>query len=470
MLSLISICQSPQEASSETRTLNDMNQHLVGLLPTTWVYYISSTGNFGPVAMQMERRHHTMSQNVLETLKERGFIAQVTDEDVIRRWLGEGGITFYIGYDNTARSLHAGSLVPIMAMMHLQRSGHRPITLVGGGTTMVGDPSGKTEMRQMLDEETIRANGRAIHAQLNRYLHFDEGQGISVDNADWLLDLNYVTFLREIGRHFSVNRMLAAEAYKLRLERGLSFIEFNYQLLQAYDFLHLFRTYNCTMQMGGDDQWGNILAGVDLIRRVEGEEAHAMTFPLLTTASGAKMGKTAAGAVWLDAELFKPYDYYQYWINCDDRDVGKFLKLFTFLPMDEVARLSALQGAELREAKRILAYEATKITHGAEEAERAHVAAQAAFSSGGDLSAMPTTTIAANRLREGVPVIEVFVETGLAQSRREARRTMEQGGVYVNDQRVQDSEALLTESDVTDDGILLRAGKKKYHRLLATDS
>jgi tyrosyl-tRNA synthetase len=411
-----------------------------------------------------------MSQNVFDALKERGFISQATDEDAIRRWLGEREITFYIGYDNTASSLHAGSLVPIMAMMHLQSAGHRPIALVGGGTTMVGDPSGKTEMRQMLTEQTIRANGRAIHAQLNRYLHFDEGQAISVDNADWLLSLNYVTFLRDIGRHFSVNRMLAAEAYKLRLERGLSFIEFNYQVLQAYDFLHLFRTYNCTMQMGGDDQWGNIVAGVDLIRRVEGEEAHAITFPLLTTASGAKMGKTATGAVWLDTQLFSPYDFYQYWINCDDRDVERFLKLFTFRPMDEITRLSALQGAELREAKRILAHEATKITHGAEEAESAQAAAQAAFASGGDLNAMPTTMIPASRLREGVSVVEAFVEVGLSQSRREARRMMEQGGVYVNDQRLQDPETLLTESHVTTDGILLRAGKKKYHRLLVTDA
>ena len=411
-----------------------------------------------------------MTKNVFDVLKERGFIAQATDEDAIRRWLSGQGITFYIGYDNTALSLHAGSLVPTMAMMHLQRAGHRPIALVGGGTTMVGDPSGRTELRQLLDEETIRANGRAIHSQLNRYLHFDAGQAISVDNADWLLDLNYIAFLREIGRHFSVNRMLAAEAYQLRLERGLSFIEFNYQLLQAYDFLHLFRTYNCTMQMGGDDQWGNILAGVDLIRRVEGKEAHAMTFPLLTTASGAKMGKTAAGAVWLDAELFSPYSFYQYWVNCDDRDVERFLKLFTFLPMDEIACLSALQGADLREAKQVLAYEATKITHGLEEAERAQAAAHAAFNRDGDPDAIPTTALPAGRLREGVAVLEVFVEVGLAPSRREARRMMEQGGVYVNDQRIQDPEALLTESDITAEGILLRAGKKKHRRLLISDA
>lgn len=407
-----------------------------------------------------------MSQNAFDVLNERGFIAQASDEAGIRRSLDEGSITFYIGFDSTATSLHAGSLVPIMAMMNLQRAGHRPIALVGGGTTMVGDPSGKTEMRQMLDEETIRANGRAIHAQLNRYLHFDKGQAISLDNADWLLDLNYITFLRDIGRHFSVNRMLTAEAYRQRLERGLSFIEFNYQLLQAYDFLHLFRTYHCTMQMGGDDQWGNILAGVDLIRRVEGQEAFAMTFPLLTTASGTKMGKSAEGAVWLDASLRSPYEFYQYWVNCDDRDVEKFLKMFTFLPLDEIARLGALQGAELREAKQVLAFEATQITHGREEAERAHAAAQAAFSDGGDLSGMPATSIPASRLQAGLGVVEIFTEVGLTPSRNEARRLLKQGGLYVNDQRVSDPEALLGENDLTDDGILLRAGKKKYHRLL----
>jgi tyrosyl-tRNA synthetase len=406
-----------------------------------------------------------MSENVYDVLKERGFIAQASDEEAVREMLGGDPVTFYIGYDSTATSLHAGSLVPIMAMVHLQRAGHRPIAIVGGGTTMVGDPSGKTEMRKLLSEENIRANGRAIHAQINRYLHFDQGQALALDNADWLLPLNYVQFLREIGVHFSVNRMLAAEAYKQRLEKGLSFIEFNYQLLQAYDYLELYRQHGCTMQMGGDDQWGNILAGVDLIRRVEGATVQALTFPLLTTASGAKMGKSATGAVWLDADMLSPYDFYQYWINCDDLDVGKFLKLFTLLPLDEVRRLSALQGSDIRQAKRILAFEATRITHGPEAAQQARAAAEAAFGPGGDLDAMPSTVISAGRLAAGVSPVELFAEVGLTRSRGEARRLFKQGGMYVNDQRVGDLEQLLTESDLTPDGILLRAGKKKYHRL-----
>ena len=297
-------------------------------------------------------------------------------------------------------------------------------------------------------------------------MHFDQGQAIAENNADWLLELNYIKFLREIGRHFSVNRMLAAEAYKQRLEKGLSFIEFNYQLLQAYDYLILYRRYGCTMQMGGDDQWGNLLAGADLIRRIEEATVHAMTYPLLTTASGAKMGKTASGAVWLDAAKLSPYDYYQYWVNCDDRDVEKLLKIFTFLPLDEIGRLSALKDAELREAKRILAYEATVITHGEAEARAAEQAARAAFAEGGDLSAMPATTLSRARLEGGLGVLEIFAEVGLTKSRGEARRLVEQGGVYVNDKRIDQPETVLTLTDVTSDGILLRAGKKKYHRLV----
>ncbi len=407
-----------------------------------------------------------MTQNVFDTLQERGFMAQSTDEEAIRSLLSDGDVIFYIGYDSTANSLHVGNLVTIMAMMHMQRAGHKPIALIGGGTTMVGDPSGKTEMRQMLSEAAIRANGQALQAQLSRYLNVDGREATYVNNADWLLKLNYIEFLRDIGRHFSVNRMLTAEAYRQRLERGLSFIEFNYQLLQAYDYLELYRQYGCILQMGGDDQWGNLLAGVDLIRRVEGATVHAMTYPLLTTASGAKMGKTAAGAVWLDAEKFKPYDFYQYWINCDDRDVEKLLKTFTFLPLDEISRLSALQGAELRAAKKVLAFEATKITHGEAAARAAQKAAQAAFSGGGDLSAMPATTIPRNRLQAGIGVLEIFAETGLTQSRGAARRMVQQGGVYVNNRRVTQIEATLSPADLTADGILLRAGKKKYHRLI----
>ena len=407
-----------------------------------------------------------MSDNIFDILQQRGFIAQATDEAALRQKLAEETVTFYIGFDSTADSLHAGSLVTIMAMMHLQQAGHRPIGLVGGGTTMVGDPSGKTEMRQMLSVETIQTYGHKIHSQLNHYLDFGGGRAIAENNDKWLLDLNYITFLRDIGRHFSVNRMLAAEAYKQRLERGLSFIEFNYQLLQAYDYLELYRRYGCTLQMGGDDQWGNILAGVDLIRRVEGVTVHAVTYPLLTSASGAKMGKTAKGAVWLDRAKLSPYDYYQYWINCDDRDVEKLLKIFTFLPLDEIKRLGALEGAELREAKQILAHEATTITHGEAEALAAAKAAQAAFSSQGDLSAMPTTTISQDRLVAGLGVLEIFAEVGLTKSRGEARRLVQQGGVYVNDARVTEVEAALSPTDVMDEGIMLRAGKKKYHRLV----
>ncbi len=412
-----------------------------------------------------------MSGNVYDELKERGFVAQVSDEEAVRKMLGGGPATFYIGFDSTATSLHAGSLVPIMAMVHLRRAGHRAIAVVGGGTTMVGDPSGRTELRQMLDEATIRAQGQAILIQLSRYLHFDGQSAIAVDNADWLLPLPYIGFLRDIGRHFSVNRMLAAEAYKLRLEKGLSFIEFNYQLLQAYDYLTLYRKYGCTLQMGGDDQWGNILAGIDLIRRVEGGAAEALTFPLLTTATGAKMGKTAQGAVWLDGGQFSPYDFYQYWVNCDDRDVGRFLRIFTLLPLDEVRRLECLKDAGLNEAKRVLAYEATKITHGELEADKARKAAGAAFGgpsgASGDLADLPTTAVPRARLEAGVPPAGLFTEVGLTPSRKEAKRMIEQGGLYVNDVRVDSTERLITVRDLGPGGdLLLKAGKKKVHRIV----
>jgi tyrosyl-tRNA synthetase len=423
-----------------------------------------------------------VSGNVYDEIKERGFVAQASDEDAVRKMLDTERITFYVGFDSTATSLHAGSLVPIMAMVHLRRAGHRAIAVVGSGTTMVGDPSGKTEMRQMLDEATIRAQGQAILLQLARYLHFDGANAIAVDNADWLLPLHYIPFLRDIGRHFSVNRMLAAEAYKLRLEKGLSFIEFNYQLLQAYDFLTLYRKFHCTLQMGGDDQWGNILAGVDLIRRVEGGMAQALTFPLLTTATGAKMGKTAQGAVWLDADQFSAYDFYQYWVNCDDRDVGRFLRIFTLLPLDEIRRLEGLKDSGINEAKRILAFEATKITHGELEAEKARQAAAAAFGSkgsgggaeggdtGGDIAALPTTAVPRSRLETGIAPAGLFTEVGLTPSRKEAKRMIEQGGLYVNDERIDSIERLLTLKDLGPDGdMLLKAGKKKIHRVVAAD-
>jgi len=401
--------------------------------------------------------------NVYDTLFERGFIAQVTDEDAVRKQLSQTQITFYIGYDPTADSLHVGHLVTIMAMMHMQQAGHRPIMLIGGGTAMIGDPSGKTELRQMLSAENIQTNADALQHQSQYFL---EDNAIYVNNADWLLGLNYISFLRNIGRHFSVNRMLAAEGYKQRWERGLNFIELNYQILQAYDFLELYRRHGCVLQMGGDDQWSNLLAGVDLIRREESVTVQAMTYPLLTTAAGVKMGKTVGGAVWLSPERFKPYDYYQYWVNCDDRDVGKLLKTFTFLPMDEIRKLEKLEGAELRQAKQILAFEATKIVHGEASARAAQKAAKAAFSGTGDLSALPTTKIASARLEAGIGVLEIFTEVGLTKSRGEARRMLQQGGIYVNDARVSVVEALIDSSNLTADGILLRAGKKRYRRLI----
>ncbi|MBM3310697.1 MAG: tyrosine--tRNA ligase [Candidatus Aminicenantes bacterium] len=409
-----------------------------------------------------------MSGHIYDELRERGFIAQVSDEAAVRKMLGGKPATFYIGFDSTASSLHAGSLVPIMAMVHLRRAGHRAIALIGGGTTMVGDPSGKTEMRPLIEEETIRAQGEAIRGQLDRYLKFDGQGALALNNADWLLPLSYIQFLRDIGRHFSVNRMLAAEAYRVRLEKGLSFLEFNYQLLQAYDYLVLFRRYRCTLQMGGDDQWGNILAGVDLIRRVEGAAAEAMTFPLLETAAGAKMGKTAQGAVWLDGSLFGPYDFFQYWVNADDRDVGRFLRLFTLLPLAEIRRLEALGGRELNEAKRVLAYEATKLAHGEEAARDARAAAAAAFGGAGekDADSLPTTRISQARLEAGIPPAELFVEVGLTSSRGEAKRLIKQGGLYLNDERVDSLERLVTLKDVGGEGLLLKAGKKKIRRIL----
>jgi tyrosyl-tRNA synthetase len=406
--------------------------------------------------------------SIYDELKERGFIAQVSDEAAVRRKLDQERTAFYIGFDSTASSLHAGSLVPIMAMVHLRRAGHTAIALTGGGTTMVGDPSGKSEMRQMLAEARIREFGLAIRDQLDRYLRFDQPGAVSLDNAAWLKPLNYIEFLRDIGRHFSVNRMLAAEAYKLRLEKGLSFIEFNYQLLQAYDYLVLYRTQKCTMQMGGDDQWGNILAGVDLIRRVEGATVEALTFPLLTTASGAKMGKTAQGAVWLDASLFSPYQYFQYWVDCDDRDVGRFLRLYTLLPLDEIRRLEALRDREINEAKRILATEATRLTHGENAAAEARSAAAAAFGGAGekDVESLPTTTVPRARLEAGVKAAELFAEVGLVPSRGEAKRLIQQGGLYVNDERVDGLDRLISLADAGPDGILLKTGKKKIHRIV----
>ena len=378
-----------------------------------------------------------------------------------------GPVTCYIGFDPTAESLHVGNLIPIMALVHVQQAGHRPIAVLGRGTAMVGDPSGRTELRRMLSGGVIRQNADKVRNQLRRFLDLDGGRALAVDNADWLLDLKYIDFLRDIGRHFSVNRMLAAEAYKIRMETGLSFLEFNYQILQAYDFLMLYRDYGCALQMGGDDQWGNILAGTDLVRRIEGADVHAATFPLITTSGGQKMGKTAAGAVWLDADMVDPYEFYQYWINTDDLDVERFLGLYTQLPMDEVRRLGRLEGADLRVAKETLAHETTKITHGEDAAGAAQQASRAAFGGGADLSSIPSSKVPRSRIREGIPALDLFVQTGLATSKSEARRLIRQGGAYVNGQRIDSEDEVLSPGHLRDDALMLRAGKKKVHRVVA---
>jgi len=406
-------------------------------------------------------------EHVFDALQARGFVQQVTHPEVLRQRLSTERMTFYIGYDPTAQSLHIGNLLTIMAMVHMQRAGHRPLVIVGGGTAMVGDPSGKTEMRQMLSQDTIAQNAQALRAQLQRYLSLaGENGAIVVNNADWLAELKYIDFLRDIGRHFSVNRMLTFEAYKQRMETGLSFLEFNYQLLQAYDFLVLFQRYGCVLQMGGDDQWGNMVAGVDLIRRVADGEAFALTFPLLTTASGQKMGKTAAGAVWLDTALTSPYEFYQFWINVDDRDVQRFLNYYTLLPLAEITRLGTLQGAALRQAKEVLAFEVTALTHGVDAARAAQNAAHALFDGEGELAGVPETAMPQMRLAAGVPVVDLFVETGLAASKSAARRLIQQGGASLNGVRLANLEAVVTSADLHDGALLLRAGKKHYHRVV----
>ncbi len=406
-------------------------------------------------------------ENVFETLQARGFIQQVTHPEDIQARLQQGPVTFYIGFDPTASSFHIGNLLPIMAMVHMQRAGHRPIAILGGGTAMVGDPSGRTELRQLMTRETIEENARALRTQLERYLAFEgDNSAMLINNGDWLFDLRYIDFLRDIGRYFSVNRMLTFEAYKQRMETGLSFLEFNYQLLQAYDFLVLRQRYGCILQMGGDDQWGNMVAGADLIRRVEQTDAFAITFPLLATASGQKMGKTADGAIWLDAERTTPYAFYQYWINVDDRDVKRFLRFYTLLSLEDLARFDAMEGAELREAKRTLAFEATALTHGEAAAREAEQAAQAMFGDGGDVSGMPETVVPQDRFLAGVSAIDLLVETGLAASKGAARRLIQQGGASLNGTRLDTVEATVTSTDVQNGALILRAGKKRYHRVV----
>lgn len=404
--------------------------------------------------------------NVYDVLKERGFIAQVTHEEKIREFLGKDRITFYIGFDPTADSLHVGHFLQLIVMSHMQKAGHRPIAVLGGGTAMVGDPTGKTDMRKMLTREEINHNAEQFKKQMRNLVDFNDGKALMVNNADWLLDLKYIEFLREIGVHFSVNRMLTAECFKTRLERGLSFIEFNYMLMQSYDFLKLYRDYHCTFELGGDDQWSNIIGGVELVRRVEGEEVYGMTFQLLTTSEGKKMGKTEKGAIWLDPEKTPPYEFYQYWRNIHDDDVIKCLKLLTFLPMQQIAEYESLRDEKINEAKEILAFEVTKIVHGEEEAQKARQAARALFAGGGSSENMPSTVIKSQTLGDGMGVLDLLVYAGLTPSKGEGRRLIQQGGLYINGERVDDPNLVITASGFKENELLIRKGKKVYHKII----
>lgn len=409
--------------------------------------------------------------DALDVLTQRGFVKQCSDHKGLAGLFSSSHVTFYAGFDPTANSFHVGSLVPIMAMAHLQRLGHKPIAIIGGGTGMIGDPSGKTELRKMLSRETIATNMASLSVQFDRYLVLDGEKGKLIDNADWIAELNYIDFLREVGRYFKVNEMIKAEGYRLRLEQeqGLSFIEFNYQLLQAFDFLVLFRDHGCQLQLGGDDQWGNILAGVNLIGKMrnagiaEKKPVFALTFPLITTARGQKMGKTESGAIWLDANKTSPYDFYQYWINCDDRDVIRFLSLFTFLSLDEIEEYKQLQGADIRRAKERLAFEATLLCHGLEEAEAAQTVSKAVFS-GEHNDGLPTSSINRERVKAGVLATELFVEARLAPSKGAARRLIEQGGAYVNDQKITAVDAMINMDHFSSGTCVVRHGKKQHYR------
>lgn len=423
--------------------------------------------------------------NVVDILKERGFIENMTHEQELYDLFDAERVTCYIGFDPTASSLHVGSLVPIMSLAHMQRGGHRPIALVGGGTGLVGDPSGKTEMRQLLTEKAVEENARGLKRQLSRFIEFGEDKALLLNNAEWLVPLNYIAFLRDIGRHFSVNRMIKAESYKMRLdsEEGLSFIEFNYMVLQAYDFLELFDSQGCRLQMGGSDQWGNIVAGVDLIRRMRQSAAFGITFPLITTSSGIKMGKTHKGAVWLDPERTSPYEYYQFWVNTDDLDVERFLSLFTYLPMEEIRSVETLEGADLNAAKSILAFEATRLAHGEAEALKAHTASVEMFGNrevparllptstlprgggGADDDSVPATLIEASDLEGGITAFKLFQQVGLAASGGAARRLIQQGGAYIDGRRVESIDQMINLNDFNDMELSLRAGKKRFHKV-----
>ena len=402
---------------------------------------------------------------IYEELQARGLIAQVTDEEEIKDLINNGKATFYIGFDPTADSLHVGHFMALMLMRRLQKAGNRPIALIGGGTGMVGDPSGRTDMRSMMTVETIRHNCDCFKKQMSKFIDFSEGKALMLNNADWLMNLNYIELLREVGACFSVNNMLRAECYKQRMEKGLSFLEFNYMIMQSYDFYYLFQHYGCNMQFGGDDQWSNMLGGTELIRRKLGKDAYAMTITLLLTSEGKKMGKTQAGAVWLDPEKTSPYDFYQYWRNVDDADVLKCLRMLTDLPLEQIDEMDKWEGAQLNQAKEILAFELTKLVHSEEEARKAQDAARALFSQGGDRSNMPTTALAAGDLTDGaVGVLDLMLKCGLVPSKKEARRLIEQGGVELDGVKVTDVAASVTAEQLSGEGVTIKKGKKVFHR------
>ncbi|MCI9647229.1 MAG: tyrosine--tRNA ligase [Lachnospiraceae bacterium] len=405
---------------------------------------------------------------VYDELVARGLIAQVTDEEEIKELINHGKATFYIGFDPTADSLHVGHFMALCLMKRLQMAGNKPIALIGGGTGMIGDPSGRSDMRQMMTPETIQHNCDCFKAQMSRFIDFSEGKALMVNNADWLMDLNYIDVLREVGPHFSVNRMLTAECYKQRMEKGLSFLEFNYMIMQSYDFYALFQKYGCNMQFGGDDQWSNMLGGTELIRRKLGKDAYAMTITLLLNSEGKKMGKTQSGAVWLDAKKTSPYDFYQYWRNVADADVLKCIRMLTFLPLEEINRMDAWEGAQLNQAKEILAFELTKLVHGEAEAQKAQDAAKAIFSSG-NAADMPSVTLADTDFTDGtIDILSLLVTSTLASSRSEARRAVEQGGVCVNGDKVTDIKASYG-MDAFTDGMVLKKGKKNFRKILRKD-
>ncbi len=405
-------------------------------------------------------------ENVFDVLKERGFIEQTTHEDEIRELLANQKIKFYIGFDPTADSLHVGHFMQIIIMMYMQKFGHTPIVLVGGGTGMVGDPSGRTDMRKMMTVETVREHCRKFEKLFERFIDFSGDKAIAINNADWLMNLNYIDFLREIGSQFSVNRMLSAECFKQRLEKGLSFLEFNYMLMQAYDFLVLYRNLDCKMQFGGDDQWSNILAGVDLVRRKEQGQVFGMTFSLLTNSQGKKMGKTASGALWLDANKTSAYEFYQYWRNVEDEDVKKCLKMLTFLPIEEIEAMTCEKGENINKAKEVLAYEVTKLVHGEEVAKNTETAVKAAFSGEGDLENLPTTVITKDEAKSGIGLIDLMKRAELISSNSEGFRLVKQGGVSIGDVKVEDGKRIITEGDFSDNSLVIKKGKKVYHRIV----